>query len=269
MSRFEITRASFNAITRRRTKTLAGRLEKYLENPGSAESHALRIAIRRFQASFRVLPGRVRGKPENKAYADGCKKLLEATARIRDVDVVILKLGRYSKLRDRGRILGLLKDARSPTVGLAKSYATSLAKARPEMKTPGQTRLATRFQKVVRRTASRANADLEVVMTDQSNIQALHSLRRNCRRLRYTLELLPESAESSKVLKSLRAWHGILGSVRDHDVVVEYLSQPAFGAEIREVLARESKERASEYSDVVRSGKQLAKLIRSLEERVG
>lgn len=269
MSKFEITRASFDAVTRRRTRTLAGRLAKYIESPGSAESHALRTAIRRFQASFRVLPRQFRMTRKNRAYANGCKRLLEATARIRDVDVVIQRLAKHPNLRDRGRLVSLLDGIRSPMVGPAMSYAESLAKARPAIDTPSQSRLANRFRKTVLRTASRAIADLDATVTDQSNVQALHSLRRNCRRLRYTLEFLPESAEVSKLLKRLGAWQDRLGLIRDRDIVVAYLSRPGFGVEAREVVARESKVRASEYSDVAASGKQLAKLVRGLEEWVG
>jgi CHAD domain-containing protein len=63
-----------------------------------------------------------------------------------------------------------------------------------------------------------------VVITNLSKLEELHGLRKDCKKLRYMLELLPEeNKDSLQMKKTLQRIQDILGSIHDFDFTIAHL----------------------------------------------
>jgi CHAD domain-containing protein len=88
-------------------------------------------------------------------------------------------------------------------------------------------KLQQRFQKVVTRFAGRIDQLLPIVTSDIGKVNELHQLRKDCKKLRYTLEVLDNEARQNEVVLSLIGYledlQDILGSIHDCDIMIQYL----------------------------------------------
>ncbi len=206
--------------------SLRERLEQLILQPGSDEIHDVRIAIRRFRIVSELLPKSVRRGGEAREYILACRKLFRATARIRDLDIISERLTEYADrdaLTELSRLAGKQRLAGMPQV---RACGLSLRHTEIPGISPRQIngiKLNRRIGAVLERTTSACDDELWTAAGDANNIEALHSLRKSVRRLRYTLELLPENTELAEALKKLAEWQRVLGSIRDIDITLDYL----------------------------------------------
>ncbi len=106
--------------------------------------------------------------------------------------------------------------------------------------------LQKRYDKVMRKLGSKITSELPLVREDQSKVDELHVVRRDCKRLRYVLEM-SEFKKPPKPLVALRSWQDLLGAIRDHDVMTEYLRGLKKSPEIQTALNLESENRRKSY----------------------
>jgi len=91
---------------------------------------------------------------------------------------------------------------------------------------------------------------LPIVREDASKVEELHIARRDCKQLRYVLEM-SEFSRPPKPLVALRTWQDLLGAIRDDDVMIEYLKGLRKTAEIQEALNSERANRSKSYQKFV------------------
>jgi CHAD domain-containing protein len=106
--------------------------------------------------------------------------------------------------------------------------------------------LQRRYNKVVRKLSSKITSELPLVREDPSKVEELHVVRRDCKQLRYVLEM-SEFSRPPKPLVALRSWQDLLGTIRDHDVMIEYLRGVGRSAEIQVALNTEIENRNKNY----------------------
>src|SRR6476661_4295302 len=172
------------------------RINNYIIDPNVDNIHDISTSIRRVDASFRSLPKKIRKRDKICDYITTSKQLFKINSTIRDCDIICEELERhaldsviYSKLT---RSLKREKDAK---IKKAKKIALSLNELSVPRVDEGeicQKKLQQRFNKVVTKIIQKIELSFPIVITNSNKIEELHEMRKNCKKLRYMLEILPD-----------------------------------------------------------------------------
>jgi CHAD domain-containing protein len=125
--------------------------------------------------------------------------------------------------------------------------------------------LEARFNKVVASLVEDIELSLPVVLTNPDKIKELHELRKDCKKLRYLLELIPHQDSNSSnnkdvndkdihsMITTLEDIQDILGSIHDNDTAISFLKQVSRRKKwkVSHILYNEISERAKKYEDLV------------------
>jgi len=181
------------------------------------------------------------------------KKLMKVNASVRDQDIILSKLSMYKQNPTYERLIADLRKSRKSHLEQAKELALSVQKnpgPRVKPRDLSELILQKRYNKVVRRLGSRITSELPLVREDPSKVEQLHVVRRDCKQLRYVLEM-SEFSRPPKPLVTLRSWQDLLGTIRDHDVMIQYLQGLRRSAEIQLALNTEIENRNKNYRKFV------------------
>ena len=229
------------------------RINKYLKKPNAKQIHDVRTAIRRLDATFSTLPKKYRNGSSLSNYVLQCKELFKINSEIRDFDIINEKLQKYPSNSQRDSIIETLKETRNAKLETAKTLALSLkgidiATILDEIGVTEKA-LQKRYNKILSRLISDIESTFPVVLTKPLALEELHDLRIACKKLRYTLELLPdENKLAVQIGKTLQKLQDILGSVHDSDFTIGYLrSLPQSSKEIQEIINMENDERRLKF----------------------
>ena len=97
-----------------------------------------------------------------------------------------------------------------------------------------------------------------IVITNPLKIEELHELRKDCKKLRYLLELLgKENNNAIGMIKTLQNIQDILGSIRDYDITINYLKKIEPSKEIQEIVNNQIEHRRVKYEEFIRFCKRL------------
>jgi CHAD domain-containing protein len=231
--------------------SLGRRLESFLDDPNEENVHDVRTAIRRADASMSVLPKRFRERRKTKRLLSKQEALMRQSAKVRDIDTVRARLSVYPPNSVLDRLLRRLEKSRRRQLKSTTALAASIHKLSslcPDAKDArDEKEIRKRLDKVVKKLRSRMNRTLPVILAEPDKTAVLHSLRKDCKRLRYTLELMPVHGENSKLIKTMRSWQDLLGVVRDGDVAIDYLEGLERSVAVDEILTAERSRRRHDY----------------------
>jgi CHAD domain-containing protein len=234
------------------------RIKKYLKDPKAKNIHDLRTSIRRLDAAYSTLPKKYRTGSSTSTYILSCKELFRINSEIRDLDIIYEKLQKYPPNDSRNKIIDSLKETRVTKLEYAKNIALALnntdaSKLLDEIKVT-QKELEKRYNKIVANLISKIETNFPIVITDSTKIEELHDLRKDCKKLRYMLELLPiENKKASEMRKTLQKIQDSLGLIHDYDFTINHLAlneQPS--NEVREIVNNEMQERKLSYEGFLR-----------------
>jgi len=218
----------------------------------------LRTATRRLQAAFAVLPKSTRKQKKAAKAMARIKKLMKVNARVRDQDIILSKLAGYQPNQIFERLIEDLRQSRKNNLDEAKDLGMDVQKnpgPRVKPRTFSSPDLQKRYDKVLRRLSSKIANELPLVREDQSKVEELHMVRRDCKQLRYVLEM-SEFSKPPEALVALRSWQDILGAIRDHDVMIQYLRKQRRSAEIQTALNIETENRNKNYQKFVEASRE-------------
>lgn len=184
--------------------------------------HDLRVATRRMQAIYKILPKEIRELESITRSEATLGKILKATSKLRDRDTLRSTLGPHAPSLPQGlldsletqrgkdvtesmKALGRLRSVYPATLHLRKTNNKALSRS-----------LNTRAEK--RETIVRKL--LVKVAADESKVEVLHELRKQVKKLRYSLELSDKEVPNIPVLTK---WQEELGKIHDLDVAIDYL----------------------------------------------
>ncbi|HEV2119095.1 MAG TPA: CHAD domain-containing protein [Candidatus Bathyarchaeia archaeon] len=253
-----ITRDSFAKEYDKFAKALTRRVKAYLRDPNAENVHRLRTATRRLQAAFALLPKTSRKQTKAQKTMARIKKLMKANASVRDQDIILSKLSMYKQSPAYGRLIEDLRKSRKSHLEQAKELALSVQKnpaPRAKPKELSDPILQKRYNKVVRRLSSKITSELPIVREDPSKVEELHAVRRDGKQLRYVLEM-GEFSRPPRPLVSLRSWQDLLGTIRDHDVMITYLRGLSKSPEIQSALNTEVEGRNNGYRKFVEASRE-------------
>jgi CHAD domain-containing protein len=212
---------------------VGGRLSVYLQNPDDGEGvHDVRTSLRRLEAAFSLMPKKARRK--NRAQIRACKEFFSANSRVRDYDIIRKKLEGGANARilagvERKRKAELLRALR-----LARAVQALPA---VDVKKLDGKKLDARADRVASRLLSSIKKRLPAALADREDKEELHELRKDLKKLRYVLEILPPSRKKkrheanlaglvrarSPVAARLKELQDLIGAIHDCDIVIDYL----------------------------------------------
>jgi CHAD domain-containing protein len=229
-------------------------LREYLGDPGTVHTQSLRAAIRRLDTAILVLPKRTREQKSMRRCHERCKKVLRETSRVRDIDILREKISKHPEDPTVALMLNNFREEREEFVDRSKKAAWKLfehhAPRLEKRELPGFVR---RVETVLDELNTEIGTELHIAVRDEAKVEELHSLRKHCKRLGYTLELFPSVEHYSRLIADLRKWQDVLGEIRDSDVIVDYLSRARPTDAVKAALASERAFRHRRYVSFVDS----------------
>jgi CHAD domain-containing protein len=92
-------------------------------------------------------------------------------------------------------------------------------------------------------------------MTDADKVTELHEMRKDCKKLRYLLELVPYGKLSdknmSKLEEELQNMQDLLGAIHDCDAAVDHLKRQTKRQRQNDIIERIVQERKRRYEDLL------------------
>jgi CHAD domain-containing protein len=232
------------------------RVNDYIADSSEGNIHNIRTSIRRADASFRSLPKKIRKRNKVSNYIKLCKQLFKINSKIRDYDIIYEKLRNYSSQPIYTELTELLKKRRDAELRKARDKALSLRKIKPpkiDDKNISKGKLNRRFNKIISRFSDKIELNFPVVLTNVDRTRQLHEMRKDCKKLRYLLELLSyqNNKEAERTITELEKIQEMLGSIHDDDIMITYLRRSRHSKEIRHILDGVIAERARRYDEFI------------------
>lgn len=233
------------------------RVNDYITDSNEGNIHNIRTSIRRADASFRSLPKKVRKRNKVSNYIKLCKQLFKINSKIRDYDIIYEKLRNYSSQPIYTELTELLKKRRDAELRKARDKALSLRKINPpkiDDKNISKGKLNRRFNKIISRFSDKIELNFPVVLTNADRTRQLHEMRKDCKKLRYLLELLSyqnNNKEAERTITELEKIQEMLGSIHDDDIMITYLRRSRHSKEISHILDDVIAERARRYDEFI------------------
>jgi CHAD domain-containing protein len=242
---------NFSSTFRKVVDKGAKQLQKYIENPNEGNVHDTRTSIRRLEASFEVLPKKIRTKSQIKKFIKSYKQFFKLNNKTRDHDIIYQKLQPKSS-EEINKILTKLSDQRKNEVKKLVKKALTLKK----IQAPKITKKYLRYEKIKKRfeklTTSLINCiqqNIPNVRSNPKNIEKLHQLRMDCKKLRYLLELSINGKNDDTVMQ-LKKMQDILGTIHDYDITVDFLKKQRQSNEIKEICQELIAERMKKFQEI-------------------
>jgi CHAD domain-containing protein len=260
-----ITPQSYTHSLSQSEKSVSYKVKAYLKEPSEDNVHDLRTSIRRLLTTANILPKKIRGEKESRRYLESHEKLLRLNARVRDIDIILSKLPDHGDNPAYSKLAKALKKMRESSLKKAQQFAESIE---DKTKLPLETRklsepiIQKRFKKTAKALTKTLREHLRIVVREPKNIDELHKLREDSRRLRFTLEM-DDTPESSKLLPVLETWQDVLGRIRDSDVFISHFEDENQPAKIGKVIELEKTVRKENYEKFLEIFKESPELLTS------
>lgn len=243
------------------SERLESKVNAFLSHADQETIHDIRTTSRRIQAYADLLPKGIRKKSKLSLYLTHVRALFKSTTPIRDIDVVESKLQKFETNPDVKQILDEKKRSREDFLKVAYKAVNNLKKVRaPRFKTyrVSESKLSKRKRKVLRRYRAVLARQLKLA---SPTIEQLHEFRKNCKMLRYSLEV---DSKKNTLMSQLVKIQGDLGIAMDvHATLTALSTLPANDASSKIItVLKEEEENAN--ADYVLSKSKLASSIAKL-----
>jgi CHAD domain-containing protein len=234
-------------------------LNLYLKNPNDKNIHDLRKSIRRLDSAYYSLPKKFRKNKPIKNYVNRSKDLFKSNSQVRDYDIFLDKINSHNGSNTKNKDNNLkdyIEQNKKIQLETAKKIAENLAlRDFPQIGTAliSDRKVQKRFNKISLIFNDKIKKELDIVIQDKNKIKKLHELRKDCKKLRYLLELISnQDKDIEKKVKQLDDIQDILGEIHDCDATIMFLRQqkkqyPA----VQDFINNESTVRNNKYDQFV------------------
>lgn len=231
------------------------RLERYLEKPTEENVHDVRTSIRRLDAAWKTIPKKFKESRATK-FITLRKEFFRINSKIRDYDIIKQKLEPHTS-DDIKRILEEIDTKKTKLLMSAQKKANTAFETKTikisQEKIP-QEKLESRFKKITLRLINKIEKAIPVVVNSNKKIKQLHELRKDCKKLRYLLELTNHE-ESPNFINKIKEMQDLLGSIRDCDITIEFLIKQGKNTSTDAIIKSESEKRDQLYKKFVQMQK--------------
>ena len=236
------------------------RLKIYLADPNNEKNvHDVRTSLRRLDTFYSLLPKKLRKR--NRKQIKKYKDFFRANSKIRDLDIIRNKVAALAKgAPDASKLELQLQRKRQTELRQAVKLAKALEKVSSlAVKGTPPYKIESRISKMIERLSVWIREMLPLILSDDTKKEEIHILRKNCKKLRYIFEVLPEryiKKYSKKVDgatggKDLNEIQEMLGAIRDSDITIEY-SQKSRSGFAKQLVVKEAVERDHLYREFVK-----------------
>jgi CHAD domain-containing protein len=192
-------------------------------------------------------------------YITASKQLFKINSQVRDYDIIYGKLEKYSSEPVYTKLTEALKKRRNAKLRKARKIAMLLRKLpSPKINEDdiSNKKLQKRFTKVISKFSDRIELNFPVVLTNADKIRELHEMRKDCKKLRYMLEILPnQDNEIAKTITGLEEAQDMLGVIHDDDITISYLRRLRQPEKVHHILEGVISERNQKYEEFVEFSK--------------
>jgi CHAD domain-containing protein len=200
-------------------------------------------------------------------YNQIANKFFKINSKIRDYDIIFDILNNYPQNSQRDLVIDSIKKDRQSNLEKAKTIAISLkdlgSNEVVDKMNITERELQKRYNKVVSNLISKIELNFPIVITNAKKIEELHQLRKDCKKMRYMLELLPEENRDAIELKKIfEKIQDHLGSIHDFDITINYLQSLQPNKEIQEMINTETEKRRLKYEEFLNFSKRRLQLTR-------
>ena len=91
------------------------------------------------------------------------------------------------------------------------------------------------------------------MINDDKKIDELHKMRKDFKKLRYTIELSLSNKKTPLHIENLKKIQDRLGEIHDSDIMLDYLKNQKVTNEITDIIKQESLERNLKYKLFVKT----------------
>ncbi|HEX5982175.1 MAG TPA: CHAD domain-containing protein, partial [Nitrososphaeraceae archaeon] len=205
-------------------------LNLYLKNPNDKNIHDLRKSIRRLDSAYFSLPKEFRKNKPIKNYVNHSKDLFKSNSQVRDYDIFLEKINSHNSTNNKNNNLkDQIEQNKKTQLETAKKIAQNLELYDfPQIGNAliSDKKVQKRFNKVSDMFNDKIKKELDIVIQDKNKIKKLHELRKDCKKLRYLLELISDQDKDiEKTVKQLDDIQDILGEIHDCDATIMFLRQ--------------------------------------------
>ena len=244
---------------KRNLSRVSNKLDEYLASPDEKNIHDIRTSVRRLDACYKTLPKKIRNKKQVKTYMDKSRELFKINSQIRDFDVITDLVRKNNPENGNGNRMDLTKfeNRRATKLKEAKAVAVGLRKLSEPNVDKGSIsagKLTKRYNKLISNFGSRIQLNLPLVIADADKVNELHEMRKDCKKLRYLLELVPhESSDKnmSKLEEELQNMQDLLGAIHDCDAAVDHLKRQTKRQRRNDIIEHIFQERKRRYEDLL------------------
>ena len=237
----------------RNIQRVNNKLDDYLKAPNEEHIHDIRTSIRRLRASYQSLPKPIRNKMKIKKFVAKSKELFSINSKVRGYDIIFEMLSEYmssekapkheqqqlsQSSRAISNLLKSLETVRNRELTESKTLAVELRKLSvPKLGDNNinisEKKLKKRFNNVVGKLANTIEKNYPVVLSSSKRLIELHEMRKDCKKLRYLLELLPidrdvknqDKDKVSQLIDELEKVQDMLGTIHDYDTTIAYIKK--------------------------------------------
>jgi CHAD domain-containing protein len=224
-------------------------LQEYIKNPNEANVHDIRVTIRRLETSYHILPKSVRKSEMIREHMKQIKLFFKLNTEIRDYDIICSKM--ESKYIDQTYYLvTILKNYRTKKLHSAIEIALKiLHKSTPKIpdKMIKESKLNRRYLKVIDKIKLDIQKNTIIALGDEKKIEELHMLRKDFKKLRYSLELSSNKRKIVQILKNLKKIQDVLGDIHDNDIIIDHLRSVEQNSKYLGIIESEVVERSKKY----------------------
>lgn len=223
------------------------RLEKYLRDPSEENVHDVRTSIRRLNAAWSILPKKTRQQKNITNFITLRKEFFRINSQIRDFDIIKQKI----LVDSSADIIQIIKKIDKRKQDLLKTaqkkakiaHQKNIIKIEQDM-IPHE-KLEKRFKKITLGLINKVERTIPIVTSDAKKIEQLHELRKNCKKLRYLLELT-DHQEPANFINKLKEMQDVLGSIRDCDITLDFLKKFAKKHRSLDIIIKSEREKRSQ-----------------------
>lgn len=218
------------------------KLEEFCTNPTPRNIHDIRTSIRRLLISYPLLDKESERKSQINKYIKLSKRLFKYNSDVRDIDIICHHLKLY-KNTESYRLQQYLRTKRERKLKTTITLGLQLKKMNlPDINGDylSTRKIQSKVAKEKSKLQDRILRDLPIVTLDPLKIEELHELRKNSKKLRYLLELLPKEDKSISKLINIQ---DKLGLIHDFDITIEFLERCKQNTMTQNIINSETRQR--------------------------
>ncbi len=247
------------------------RLSDYLEDPNENNIHDIRIAIRRLGTLNKILPKRIRKESILQNYVNKSLRVFKINTEVRDFDIICKKLENYPSNSLCRKLVISLKKKRVLKLKKARTVAyelKGLSLLKIEKIDVSNSKIEKRLYKILNRLIKLIGQNVPLVLDDEKKIEELHTLRKDLKKLRYSIELTSNDEYTSGFIYELKKMQDLLGEIHDSDIMIDYIKSVRKLTVLTDIINGEIAGRGEKYKVFVKTFENNASnLKRLIQER--